>query len=144
MVKKSRRGWIKVLEAFMAIVLLLGMLIIVVNNINETQDNTSIIEKNNIKILRNIEMNSTLRTEIINSGVPLNSSSESFPTQLDNYLNSNVLIGTNCTLYLCGLYSECFVDYTDTESYSSSVYVFSNQNTYNPREVKISCYKNEI
>ncbi len=140
MKKINKKGWIKIVEAFMAIVLLLGFLLIMIAQVNKSSVDTSLTEKNNVKILNGIETNQTLRNSVLSSSVPAYSN-ETFPTDLETYLGNNTLSGQYCFLYICGAESECnFKENVNTDVYSSEILITSNLTLYSPRKLKVFCY----
>ena len=66
MLRKNRRGWIRIVEAFTAILILAGIVLIVVGNQGiKKPDNSEQIRNSEISILREVQLNETLRTEIL-------------------------------------------------------------------------------
>jgi len=142
---KNKRAWIKIVEAFMAIALILGFLILLLNLKWSQSEDYSLLEKNNLEILRGIQGNSSLRANVFSSDVGLNSSSETFPESLRSYLDSNIIPGEACYLYICDLDSGCPVEVLPEKSvYASEVLLFATSSVYSPRKLKISCMKDEI
>src|SRR3989344_8121530 len=66
--KKNKRGWIKIAEAFVAILLLAGIVLFVINkgsNENTGIEVSAAVQDTEISILRSIELNNTLRAEVL-------------------------------------------------------------------------------
>lgn len=137
---KNKKGWIRVLEAFIAIVMLLGFVLIMLGQITSNAKKNSLTQENNIKILRGIETNLTLRNAVLISDVPKNSNETGFPTELKNYVGNNLLSGEECRLYICSPESNCEMLSLNKEVYSSQILIFSNSTYYSPRKLKIFCY----
>ena len=103
----NKRGWIRIVEAFLAILLVTAVLVIVVNQQNTKQnDSSSKVYNYEIYILRIIELNDTLRNQIIgvsSSLLPLTSDNETyFPANVINQINlatpgSFVCAADSCT-----------------------------------------------
>lgn len=138
MVEKNKKGWIKIIEAFMAISMLLIVLFIVIGETNPREDYTSIIEKANLDTLNNLERNETFRAEILGLTPPSNELD--FSITLNDYLDSKQLPSTNCTYQVCNPTSECLIskDFAD-ETYSSEILIFSTKDNYDPKKFKIYC-----
>lgn len=137
---ENKKGWIKVLEAFMAIVMLLGFVLLMLGQMNSNTNKTSLTEKNNIKILRGVETNLTLRNAVLLSEVPKTSNETGFPTELKNYVGKNSLSGEECLLSVCAPESNCEMSDITKQVYSSEILIFSNSTYYSPRKLKIFCY----
>lgn len=141
MKKTNKKGWIRIVEAFMAIVILLGFLLLMLGQMNKSNNSNSAIEENNAKILSGIESNLTLRNEVLSSSVPINSSSPGFSPILLNYLNNNTLPVESCLMNICPPESECQLSSEPNSNiYSSEVLVSANATLYSPRKVKVFCY----
>jgi len=104
---KQKKGWIRIVEAFMAIVLLLGFVFVILIQLNPSSKGTSLLEKNNIKILKVIETNSSLRNLVLASNPPANSTEANFSSELNESLTKNTLSGETCFLYICSVEDEC-------------------------------------
>lgn len=142
MKKNNKKGWIKIVEAFMAIVLLMGFLFVMLGQINKNNDKTYLTEENNIKILNGIETNQSLRNLVLSADVP-SYSNKTFPSDLENYLGNSTLPGQYCFLYICGAESECnFKENINSNVFSSEILITSNATVYNPRKLKVFCYDN--
>jgi len=141
--KINKKGWIKIIEAFMAIVLLLGFLMVLLVQINKNNQNNSLVEDNNLKILKGIETNQSLKSSALSTSIPSNSNETSgFPDDLKNYLGNSTFSGQNCLLYICEVEGECNLnnEIKEKEVYSSEVLIFSNLTYYSPRKLKVFCY----
>ena len=142
---KSKGGWVKLMEVFIAILLLAGVLFIISDKTSSDKKafQTDMSQKE-IAILRDIELNDTLRTEI------LNVNSESLPVEWNNFdselpnVKGRIIYLTpanlNCEAKLCLVNSICtLVDNSGKEIYAESVFISANTNTYSPRELKLFC-----
>ena len=137
----DKKGWIKIVEAFMAIVLLLSFLIVLLAQINDSDKEISAIEKNNFEILRGIETSPILRSEVLSLELPFNSSDGDIPPNLKEHIENKTLFEETCILYVCEINSLCeFNEDLEKEVYSSEVSIFSNSTVYSPRKLKIFCY----
>jgi len=138
---KQKKGWIRIVEAFMAIVLLLGFVFVILIQVNPFSKGTSLLKTNNIKILKVIETNFSLRNLVLASSPPINSNETNFPSELNESLIKNTLSGETCFLYICSVESECNLNEDiQKEVYSSEILIFSNETLYSPRKLKVFCY----
>ena len=65
----QRKGWIKVVEAFFAILLIGGAILIIINqNASSNENISSGIYEDELAILRAVQLNDTLRANILGLG----------------------------------------------------------------------------
>ncbi|MBS3085047.1 hypothetical protein J4411_04015 [Candidatus Pacearchaeota archaeon] len=141
----NKRGWIKIIEAFMAIVLLLGFLFVIIGNYNSSQIDNSAVQKNNLAVLNGIENDLTLRNLVFLAELDSSSDDFGFPQGLKDYLEEKTPVGQNCSLYICSLESPCTLNSdVNTQIYSSQIILFSDSSSYSPRKLKIFCHGNEV
>ena len=98
-------------------------------------------------ILRDIELNDALRTEIINvneGNLPVSWSD--FGTSLPNVeqrINELVPANLECSAKLCAFGVECTLDIAEeieeSNIYAESVIIFADVSEYSPRELKLFC-----
>ncbi len=145
---KNKKGWIRVVEAFLAAMVILVVLILVINQQSSGQQNSSSAVAFNaeISILQNIELNATLREDIISisdSGLPVNSEDAAFPTSVKNAissLTSKSYSYLSCSAQICATDSECgYWKNVKSEIYSQSVLITSTLTSYNPRKLSLFC-----
>ncbi len=142
MVKKNKRGWVKILEAFISIVLLIGLLFIIINSKSlNLEEDKNIVEKES-EILEAIQIESQYRNQIFSiTDLPINSTNSSFPSNITDYLSSTSPAGYNCVLKICFPNNNCEVEDNLKKSiYVRDTIVFSNKEIYSPRILKIYCY----
>src|SRR3989304_9064990 len=66
----NKHGWIKIVEAMTAILLIAGVVLIAINQSRGIEEDIfSRIHNNQISILRDIQLNNSLREEIANSTI---------------------------------------------------------------------------
>jgi hypothetical protein len=138
---KGKRGWIKIIEAYLAIMLFMGLVFIIIQSQTFDKKTTSIFEEDQFTIMKKIQSNETLRNEILNISIlPQNNDMTSFPVITKNYFE-NEIGQKNCSLNVCEVNEPCFF-YEDVknEVYSKDFIIFSNSTYYSPRKVNIVCY----
>lgn len=137
---KNKSGWIKIVEAFMMILLITGFILVMLNKgqVYFSGNSPGIYEKEQA-ILHDIQMNDSLRSTIINSAVPLDWSG--FPNDLKSKINQSSTL--DCTGKLCAISGECVLSNPQNSAnlYVQSVIITTNLNTYSPRKLKIFCYE---
>ncbi len=149
---KGKRGWIRIVEAFVAILLIAGTLLIVINKGYIGQDNSEKIYTIEKSILREIQLDSELRNEIIelnlsqhSSGIEYNVDNPSglFPQNVIERVNQRKPDYLDCVSKICYLEKVCALDnYPDSEVYSQSVAISTDLETYDPKQLKLFCWMN--
>lgn len=141
---KYKHGWIRLIEVFVAILLLTGVLLIVVDRNNPSKESSASLEisKKEISILRDIELNDTLRTEILNAQslpVEWNNFSSGLPN-VKNRIEYLTPPNFKCGAKICWLNRACLIDELFGENiYAKSVVISANLNKYSPRQLKLFC-----
>ncbi len=144
---KSKRGWIRLIEVFIAILLLAGVLLVVVNRSNSPDKDSLYIEisQKEFAILRDIELNNTLRTEILSITPPVEW--DSFSPELQNVKNRIINLtpsNLECKAKICQINEDCTMsEFSGKNVYAESVLISANLNTYSPRQLKLFCMENE-
>lgn len=145
---KNRKGWIEVVEAFLSVVVLIALLVIIISKGSVEGDFDSEIYQKEIILLQSIEVNDTLRNEILNisdGNLPLSLEDLHFPPLLEYKIKSSKLFYLNCSAKICKVDDSCLID-DDLEAdiYSRSIGIFANNSEYNPRQLKFFCWEKEI
>ena len=144
--KRNKRGWIKIVEAFIAILMIVSVLtVIVMKDLVTRDDGSDNIYEEEFYILQKIQINSSLRADILElSTLPLESTDPSFPFEEDSVLNSTALGTFNCTFKICVPNQGCVLNNfpEEQEVFGKSVIINSDLNTYNPRELGLFCWRN--
>ncbi len=138
---KTKKGWIRIVEAFMAIVILLAFVMVLLSQMRDLEGEKSLVEKNNFKILKGIEINLSLRNEALSLSLPAYFNDSGPSSNFKKYLSNRTLIGENCFLYFCALNDSCKLQ-TEVlkEVYSSEIFLYANSTFYSPRKIKVFCY----
>jgi len=143
--KRNKRAWIKIVESFLAILMIVSVLsVIVAKDLIGKNDNSDTIYEEEFYILQKIQANSSLRSEILDlTTIPLESTDPGFPFEFNDILNATILESFNCSLKICNANSICTLTFSppNKEIYAKSILINSDLNTYNPRELAIFCWK---
>lgn len=145
--KKNKKAWVKILESFLSIVLILGVLslILVQDSVRRQEEIAEQIKVVENSILQKIQINETLRQDVlILSGIPMESGNSNFPERLINLTNSSISSKLNCSMKICEAEFECSLDNLPLkkEIYSSSVLITGIKDAYDPRQLNIFCWRN--
>ncbi len=144
-INKNKKGWIRLVEVFVSIVLLAGVLLIVATN---NSSNKSTLEEEvtqkEIAILRDIQLNNQMRTQILDvpqGNLPIEG--EAFSSQLpdvNNRINSLTPANLECRTKLCTLNDACIINWNpEGNLYAKSSMISADLDTYLPRQLKIFC-----
>lgn len=146
---KGKKGWTKLIEAFISILLIAIILLLILSeSVDETKDISEQIHEQEIAILKKIELNNSFRTSILNVAIgnlPLgwNDFETNGLTLVKDEINSKVPSYLNCVAYLCLLEDSCVIgEEPDEELYVQQISIISNLETYFPRKLKLFCWLN--
>ena len=143
---KNKRGWIRIVEAFVAILLITGVILMVVNrgDIQKSEDNSKIHEIE-ISILREIELNDNLRQIILkidSNQLPLKWGNENFPVEITKVISSRTPENLGCAVNICELDSICGMEeYVAKDVYAQKIIIAATLEIYNPRQLKLFCWR---
>lgn len=146
-VKYNKKGWIRLVEVFIAILLLTGVLLIISNRSSSDKNNLQVeISKKEIAILRDIELNNALRTEILSvDSASLPVEWDNFGSELENVKNRIIYLtpkNLECKAKICLINEACIMEGLSGDNiYAESVIISADLDTYSPRELKLFCMK---
>lgn len=108
----NKRGWIEIVEAFVAIMLVAIFLIIVYSSNNKNDDFAYEVYQIQISILREVQTNDTLRAEIASAAepLPIGWSDSRFPTNLKNKIIERTPSHLECVGKICTTTEVCTLD----------------------------------
>ena len=140
-IKKSKKAWTKVIEVFIALLLIMGVLMIVVEKgDNKNNEIPKIIHDVEISILRDIEYNVTLRQDILDeNNLPVEWGD--FPQDVKNKILEKTLNNLNCSAMICQFNDNCIFNVQEKEIYTQEVFISSTLEEYNPRKLKLFCWR---
>ncbi|MGY4884824.1 MAG: hypothetical protein ACP5NZ_04575 [Nanobdellota archaeon] len=141
----NKKGWIRIVEVFVSIVLLTGVLLIITTG--NSSEKSSLQDEITLKegaILRDIELNNDLRSQILEipqNNLPLEW--EALNSQLPDVTSRiNALVPANleCRAKLCELRDNCIIGWTpDGDLYAKAGVISADLDTYSPRQLKLFC-----
>ena len=140
-IQQNKRGWIKIVEAFVAILLIAGFVLTILNKgYIKKDDSSSEIYNIEITILQDIQSNNSLRQEILNTN-PLPVNWSDFPPNVKNKIILDPPAYLECEGKICELSDSCLLEKSiDEDIYSRSVLITSTLTNYNPRQLKMFCW----
>jgi hypothetical protein len=143
---KNKKGWIKIVEAFVAILLVAGVALIVVESGGlQREDISAGIQDIQLSIIREIQLNDTLRNEIVGTSGEVewdgfDSNAPLTKSKIESKTPSYLI----CEAKICGSGDSCF--YTgeqEKDVFAQPVLISSSLDTFNPRVLKLFCWVNE-
>ncbi len=134
---QRKRGWVKIVEAFVAILLIAGVVLTLLNRGQDLQDYSKEIYEVEESILFQIQTDEILRNNVVSAG-PLPTDA---PASIENFIDNNIPPHLICNGRVCDLNDRCgFSGTIDKDVYAKSVAITGTQTTYNPRQLKIFCW----
>lgn len=137
---KRKKGWIRIVEAFTAILMITGIVLMILDqDYVKKEDPSPKIYSIENSILENIQNNQTLRSEIVNI-TSLPAEGTNIPQSIRDriqYLIPNYL---DCKAKICALSAVCLLNEDlEKDVFVRGVVISGNLTSYNPRQLKIFC-----
>lgn len=140
--EKKKKGWIKIVEAFISVLFLMGVLLIIIGNENVKKNETTIMHEREHEVILEISVNQTLRSEVLGqNNLPIKSTEVGFSQILKEHFNNSLSDTLECILLICSEENNC-EGYTEIEEdiYAEQTLITANKTLYSPRILKILCY----
>lgn len=144
----NKRGWIRIVEAFIAILLIAGVLLVVINQgYIGKRDISEQVYKVEIAILREVELDDGLRGDLLNLPediIPLEW--QDFDDNGLDKVKKKIVDRTpdylDCVAKICALDEICYGKGlpANKDIYSQSVAIVANLEKYSPRQLKMFCW----
>ncbi|MFW6233099.1 MAG: hypothetical protein ACOC3Z_00375 [Nanoarchaeota archaeon] len=141
----NKKAWVKIVEAFIAILILSGVLISLIGFSDFSKsDHSKNIQNIESSILYSIQKNNNYRSFIINdsldSRVNIKESNKNL-LEISSYIDSNKPEYLNCSTLICDIDSDCSIDFSfEKDIFVDSIIISNNLTHYNPKELKIFCW----
>lgn len=155
---KNKRGWMKIVEAFVSILLVVGVLLIVINKGYIGRDISTEIYDAELSILRGVQVDEILRNNILisnRSGYNHLSNESALPIPWNEFDDNEerILQGVKdkiseqvpdylaCIARICELNDECILGtQTEGEIYTQHITIVANYQVFSPRQLKLFCW----
>ena len=138
--KKNNKGWIRIVESFIAVLIVIGAAIIVVGGGIQIEGISEKVYDIEISILREIQLNNTLRSEILGTSGIIEW--DDFPPKTKNKIENRMVNWLECVTKICPVESPCLLDGESEKSiYAQSILITSTLDTFNPRQLKLFCWE---
>ncbi|HKZ34035.1 MAG TPA: hypothetical protein VJ142_02255 [Candidatus Nanoarchaeia archaeon] len=142
---RNKRGWIRIVEAFVAILIVAGIVLIVIGR-DQTQreDVSSDIYSSMIAILREIQLDNSLRADIITTSGTVEWDSGNFPANVKNKIIAKAPGYLECVGKICATNDVCLLTQNQENQektiYAETAIISSTIQSYNPRLLKLFCW----
>ncbi len=140
---KGKRGWIRIVEAFTALILIMIVFLIFINKGIVKGDSSKDVYEIQIRIEREIQINENLRNLIINipfQQLPLRW--ENFPDEVKQKIIQETPSEIICEARICEMNKVCVLEnYPNKEVYVENVAITANQTNYSPKQLKLFCWR---
>lgn len=128
---KQKKGWTKILEVFVAIVLLASILTVVLESENQEDNEFQRIYEKQHTASKIIQMNHSMRSSILSGQV----------TKEINATLNKTLPEMECKAKACSLRNECSLQSNqENEIYAQETQFYANETHYKPKKLKIFCW----
>ncbi|MDP3986622.1 MAG: hypothetical protein Q8P81_00145 [Nanoarchaeota archaeon] len=146
MVKENKKGWIKVTEAFISVLLLVAIMLVAVGKNAPQEDRQSEGTYDSQKIiLMEVQLNSTLRNELLSTYGTVEW--ENFPQNTKNKIIEKTPPRMECTAKICTPEGSCLLSDSsipqsakEENIYTEKIMIASSPTLYNPRVLKLFCW----
>jgi hypothetical protein len=146
MVMNNKKGWIRIIEALVAILLIAGFLsLIIVDTGNGEKDISSKAYSAENAILREVQLNSSYRNYILTVDDSIELEDPGFDEDLRDHISSRYPMYLECTSKICDLDTDpvCNIVSLDENIYVRSIIIAANQDDYDPKILKLFCWTQE-
>ena len=154
----KKKGWMRIVEAFVAILLIIGVLLILINKGYIKEDISSKVYKAELSILRGVQLDNELRRNILISNrsgypdlveSPLPIEWEEFEdvegervlADVKKKINNQIPSYLECIAKICELEDDCILDgFEGMEIYTQHVAITSTYDVWSLRKLKLFCW----
>ena len=144
---RNKRGWIKIVEAFIAVLLIAGVLLFVINKgYIGKKDISEQVYKVQLSVLREIELNSDFRYQILEEGEKLGQGTPIVPEEVVNTIEDRIPDYLTCESKICELDQMCPPTEEvpiEKDIYAQSVAISAEGTKYGPVQLKLFCWTAE-
>ena len=136
MVIKNKNGWTSVIEVFVSILLISGIIALTINS--STLQKPKISEQiysSQILTLKIIQIDDELRADVLDGQVS---------AEINNTIDQTIPNYLECKSKICNFPIECNLDpeaIPNKEIYAKSILITTNMASYNPKELKLFCWE---
>jgi len=142
--KKNKKGWIRIVEAFISVLLIAGVLLVVIDKgYVGKSDISQKVYKLELSILRSAQLDETLRSQILSATPPVSWDDDLFPLNLKDRIDNRIPSYLICQAKICAIDDICALDnYFQKDIYAQAVVIAANLSEYDPKQLKLFCWGN--
>jgi len=124
----NNRGWLRILESFIGVMILAGVIVFVYSNNVKTEDISDQAYKIQEAFLEEVAINNTLRIAVLQGNeILLNDSAKNFIPSIFGY-----------AIKVCSIEDNgCRINYIEKELYVKDRIIVSNLTLYSPKKVRL-------
>ncbi|MEK6918859.1 MAG: hypothetical protein AABW73_02360 [Nanoarchaeota archaeon] len=138
----DKKGIIRIIESFLAILLILGATVLVFSRFTDNNLESQSISSNEKAIMEQLANNAELRGIIINTDVNNdNGVATSVDQKIIDFVSKRVQAGYEYEIKICKLESICASSSYHEQVFAEERVISSNINDYSPRKIKIYEWK---
>ena len=126
---RNKRGWLRILEAFLAVLIIASVLLIMVTRMPGRDRGEEIHEMQRL-ILRQVALNDGLREEILNDEI-----SEKVKTK--DFIKEMAPVYWEFEVEICEIGVVCKIDYIAKDVYADEILISSTLEEYQPKKLKL-------
>jgi hypothetical protein len=136
----KKRGWIRIVEAFVAILLIAGIVLTVLGSgYIKGEDESSKIYDAEIALLREVQNTDSLRNDVLSASGTLPLENSEIPTSISSKIQADLPKHLECTSMICELGDACVLTIPSSgDLYARAALIGGEQET---RQLKIFCWK---
>ena len=147
---RGKRGWIRVVEAVVALLIITGALLIAITGGHLRKDISADIYDAELAILREVAKDQDMRNAIIGiddeSAIAwLNFNNEElYPglSTIKSKIESRIPSYLECKARICTLDRTCEIEFVEAKSiYARSIAITATAQDYNPKQLKLFCWE---
>ncbi len=142
----KKKGWIRIVEAFVAVLLMTGILLIIVGEehvVNPSSD--SDIYDSQLIILRSIQIDASLRQLVLGVTTPVESDDDEFPQEVKDKITNLTPAYLECKAKICEIELDCSLDEIPEKNiYAQSVAITvtkTQEGEMDPKQLKLFCWR---
>jgi len=139
--KKRKKAWVRVIEAFLALLLIMAVVLIIISsqNDNKKSEISSKIYQEELMVLREIEMDQSLKEIVLKYNY-----GDDFPESVLLKIDENIKNYLECTGKICRIGDLCEAESLPTKDvYVQSILLAATQDIYSLRQLVLFCWIKE-
>lgn len=145
---RGKKGWIRIVEAVVALLIITGSLMIAITGGHLKKDISEKVYETELTILREISKDQAMRESIITIDEDKTPTSwEDFDTlaglpEIKTKINSRIPSYLECKARICALDMTCEILMDNNKDiYARSIAVTATSESYNPKQLKLFCWE---